>query len=436
MEPQKEKVSQVHIDVHEYMNETKNVSRATRLLWWCAGADAQLLLKSPYYDRVKYAGIGGVVLTTGVLAAFSGGYAFQTIFGAKEFAASAAEIEPSGFPFGAIVFGLIWGLIILNLDRFIVSSTGDGDGSDKITGSEILRALPRIIIALILGVCIAAPLEVRVMESEINAELQGYMKDYEEDLNAKTDVLITNQRASLEADMIPLRAELSEVEEYLESRRLELEELNRKLEEEVDGSGGSGKGGRGASYRTKKANIEKLESELEKKRAEMSLRTSSLMAAIAQKQQDIDQLEEKRKRQYLENEQRARNQDGLVRRIRLAHDISLTISVMLTLLILAIELGPIFFKMMLVKGTYDYLKENMKERVKAQHGIVKQVYFAPNDRSGFIVQDHRYLEVDRDIHSTRQKIEVQKELDKKVIDHYKNEQSGKIDEDPSAFYES
>ncbi|MEY4951228.1 MAG: hypothetical protein RL698_3439, partial [Pseudomonadota bacterium] len=38
----------------------------TRLLWHSAGADAQLLQRCPESDRVKYQGIGGVVLTTGV----------------------------------------------------------------------------------------------------------------------------------------------------------------------------------------------------------------------------------------------------------------------------------------------------------------------------------------------------------------------------------
>jgi len=45
-------------------------SRFTRFLWWCSGADSVLLKISPMKDRVKYAGIGGIVLCTGVLAAF------------------------------------------------------------------------------------------------------------------------------------------------------------------------------------------------------------------------------------------------------------------------------------------------------------------------------------------------------------------------------
>ncbi|MEY3591793.1 MAG: hypothetical protein RLZZ38_761, partial [Bacteroidota bacterium] len=43
----------------------KEVSKVTQFLWWCAGADAYFLSKAPMQDRVKYAGIGGIVLCTG-----------------------------------------------------------------------------------------------------------------------------------------------------------------------------------------------------------------------------------------------------------------------------------------------------------------------------------------------------------------------------------
>ena len=52
----------------------------TKKLWWCAGADEYFLMRSPKQDRVKYAGIGGIVLCTGALAVFSGGFAFYTAF--------------------------------------------------------------------------------------------------------------------------------------------------------------------------------------------------------------------------------------------------------------------------------------------------------------------------------------------------------------------
>jgi len=175
-----------------------NVWRPTKFLWWCAGADAYFLSKAPMQDRVKYAGIGGIVLCTGLLAAFSGGFAFYTIFGPKNNAIN--DATSIGTNFGSIIFGIIWGLIILNLDRFIVSSTGKGDGTDKVTIKELGQALPRIIIALILGFAISAPLEIKILESEIDAELSAFQKEHEEKLNDQTDILFKQKVAELEKD--------------------------------------------------------------------------------------------------------------------------------------------------------------------------------------------------------------------------------------------
>lgn len=115
-----------------------------RFLWWCAGADPLILRHSSYSDHVKYQGIGGVVLATAVLAFISMGFAIYTIF------------DHLG---AAIFIGIIWALIILNLDRFIVSSTGKGDGDSSISKEEFVNALPRLLMAIALGITISAPLE-------------------------------------------------------------------------------------------------------------------------------------------------------------------------------------------------------------------------------------------------------------------------------------
>ena len=62
--------------------------------------------------------------------------------------------------------------------------------------------------------------------------------------------------------------------------------------------------------------------------------------------------------------------DGLLERIKLAHHIAgFWISLFITLLFMAIEMTPIFFKLMLVKSPYDFLKENVEELMKAEQGI-------------------------------------------------------------------
>ena len=56
-----------------------------RFLWWCAGAHQKLLKKFPS-EYSKYAGLGGVILATFILASLSGGYAVHSVFGNPKYA--------------------------------------------------------------------------------------------------------------------------------------------------------------------------------------------------------------------------------------------------------------------------------------------------------------------------------------------------------------
>ena len=75
-------------------------------LWWCAGAH-QALLKDHPSEHTKYAGLGGVVLATFALASLSAGYAIFSVFNNWIW---------------AVAFAVLWGLIIFNFDRFLVST--------------------------------------------------------------------------------------------------------------------------------------------------------------------------------------------------------------------------------------------------------------------------------------------------------------------------
>jgi hypothetical protein len=133
----------------------KKPSSSTKFLWWCAGADEKILQYSSYSDHVKYVGIGGVVLATGFMAALSMGFAIHTIFETWWI---------------TITIALAWAIIVFNLDRFIVSSTGKGDGDSSISLSELGNATPRLIMAILLGLTISAPLETKIFSKEIERE--------------------------------------------------------------------------------------------------------------------------------------------------------------------------------------------------------------------------------------------------------------------------
>src|SRR5882757_4744150 len=88
------------------LGEKKKKPRESHFLWWCAGAYQDLLKDCPS-EQTKYAGLGGVILATFVLAALSAGYAIYSVFNAMLW---------------AVGFAVVWGLIIFNFDRFLVAT--------------------------------------------------------------------------------------------------------------------------------------------------------------------------------------------------------------------------------------------------------------------------------------------------------------------------
>jgi hypothetical protein len=157
--------------------ETPESSKVMRLLWAAAGGDRYILERATYSDQIKYMGLGGIVFATGAMAALAGGYAFYTIFAPKSLEGELID-SPIHYLM-AIFFGLIWGLIIFNIDRFIVTSTGKGDGTEKITWDEFKGAIPRIIMGIIIAITISKPIEIRMFQTEIQSELIKRKADQE-----------------------------------------------------------------------------------------------------------------------------------------------------------------------------------------------------------------------------------------------------------------
>jgi hypothetical protein len=187
--------------------------RITRFLWSCAGADPDILARCPYTDSVKFQGVGGVVLATSVLAFASGSYAFYTVFEPKTGTALARELHGPTVAM-AVAAGLVWGLVIFNIDRFIVSSTGKGDGTERVTLREIGQAIPRLVMAVLLGVVISAPLEIRILKPEIDAQLELEQNEYLAQLNAHSQQMFQAAKDELRAKLAAATERLDERESY------------------------------------------------------------------------------------------------------------------------------------------------------------------------------------------------------------------------------
>ncbi|WP_345954478.1 DUF4407 domain-containing protein [Mucilaginibacter sp. PAMB04168] len=144
--------------------------KVTRFFWFCSGAHIETLKKYPI-EHNKYVGIGATIFFTALFASLSGGYAMYFVFSGNPIA-----------PVFAILFGLIWGLAIFNMDRYIVSSINK-QGS---TNQQILQATPRILLAIMIGMVISRPLELKIFDKEIRNKLKdAYLKGQ----NRKIDTL-------------------------------------------------------------------------------------------------------------------------------------------------------------------------------------------------------------------------------------------------------
>jgi len=132
------------------------MKKVTRFFWFCSGAHVDTLKKYPI-EHNKYVGIGATIFFTALFASLSGGYAMYFVFSGSAFAV--------GF---AILFGLIWGTAIFNMDRYIVSSIN----KEGTTNQQILQASPRILLAIMIGVVISRPIELKIFDKEIRGKLK------------------------------------------------------------------------------------------------------------------------------------------------------------------------------------------------------------------------------------------------------------------------
>ncbi len=343
---------------------------------FCAGIDPTILAKCPS-DENKYIGIGATVLFTGILAFFSAGYALYTVFDSWFF---------------AVVFGLVWGAMIFNLDRYIVSSMKK-QGS---WFSDFTIAIPRLLMAVLLALVISKPLELKIFEKEINAELlqmeQEVFKNQEDLVKSRYDSQITDYQS----DIVVLKGEIA-------VKTQERDTLERMAIQEADGTGGSGKHNLGPIYRTKKAAADNAQSELDNLLA-MNL------PLIAEKEKSINELTAKVSDEItnLDREKyggMAARMEALDRLGQNSKAIYLA-NIFIMLLFISIETAPIFVKLISSRSPYDYLLDEHEHIFKMSH--LEKTTLLENAVTEKVTFDSQIAQ-----HRTNARIDAEKDL----VDH-------------------
>jgi hypothetical protein len=192
---------------------------------FCSGAAKGYLKRSPS-EHNKYIGIGATVFFTAVFAFLASAYALFTVF--ENY-------------FISIGFGLIWGSMIFNLDRYIVSSM-------KKTGKiwqEWGMAIPRLILATLLAVVISRPLELKIFQPEIEEELILMKEEIRLEQENAVQKRYSDGLQKLEAEWMATQA-------IADSARYRRDKLASMAMQEADGTGGSMQKNLGPIFKVKK----------------------------------------------------------------------------------------------------------------------------------------------------------------------------------------
>jgi hypothetical protein len=282
-------------------------------------------------EQNKYAGIGATVFFTAVMAFIAASYALFTVFDNV---------------YTAVFFGLVWGFLIFNLDRFIVSTIKKRDHFLD----EFIQASPRIVLAIIIAIVISKPLEIKIFQKEIETVL----------LKEKNEMSIANKNQVsnfFKNDVDKNKAEIDSLKSAITKKEKEVASLYNSYITEAEGTAGTKKMGKGPIYKEKREahdlaskQLDSLKAPNAKIIADKELKSKSLQA-------DLD-------KKVSETQPVIDGFDGLMARINALNKLPWLPSFFIMLLFLAIETSPIFAKLLSPKGEYDFKQEDAEMAIK------------------------------------------------------------------------
>jgi hypothetical protein len=212
-----------------------------------SGARPDVLAAAPG-ARAKFVALGGVLLSTGALALVSMAFAVHMALGVW-------------WPF-AVLIGLGWAFVVINLDRMLLV----GMAHDSSLKRNLILAVPRVGLALVLGIVIATPLTMQVFSKEIDTEIvtmqaeQGdayrasladdarfaHLPELESRIAQQESIVASGGRT--DDGLAIVRAEVTAHQAALDAELATARELETRAQCELDGSCGTGDAGTGQAY--------------------------------------------------------------------------------------------------------------------------------------------------------------------------------------------
>lgn len=423
---------------------------ARTMLALIAGARPELAEQSG--DLTKQAAMGGVLCSTALVAGVSAFFALS-------------DTLHLAWP-AALGASLVWALVILNLDRMlIVSMNGMHDLKLKLAA-----AVPRLVLAVVIGAVVSTPLTLRIFAPEIDAQLQimhaQQIGTTSNTLNsAYADIpSLQNQVANLQAIIsgkqhpaISDDPDVKSAQAAYDAAEQDYQNAQNLAQCELNGTCGSDHAGDGQAYRlqqaTADADKQKADGANRALQAAQSKASSNLAATTARQVADArQQLPTVQNKLAVEQaEKQAADQEavaadnansGLLSQLQALdtitanHPIALIAHLMLFLLFLLIELLPVVVKLLSTLGppsAYDdliaqqeaHVKQAKRRELEEERRRVEARAQAQRE-----VADHQLADqVKRAKQATAQLAEVQAKIASKSIETWAELAKSRVDKE-------
>ncbi|WP_091326547.1 DUF4407 domain-containing protein [Geodermatophilus ruber] len=415
-----------------------------------SGANRDVLRDAPK-ERTKQVAMGAVLLSTAAIAAVSASYALHL---ALHF----------WWPF-AVLGGVAWGLVILNLDRWLVVSTP----RLKTKLGTIAMALPRVLLAVLIGAVISTPLTLAVFSAEISTEVQVMAAEDEAAFNDQLE------RDSRYGRLPEMREQITDLERELREDPTEADvnsdpavaDLQRRLDEvtrqyneaaaavqcEIDGTCGTGVPGIAAAAEQKIAERDRLRAErddlsrqieelkpqvVEQRQQQDERENADAQADLADLRADLADIEEQRAREIADHRAAVGDSDGILARLAALGRISdadpvlHTAHLLLFLFMTALECLPIIFKTMLAlapPSLYERLVSLEEEKVEQRIRLRLQTEYEEAEtlaRSALAAAEARAARtLEAESRATGMVLDAQLDVTRDGVHRWRDEQLGR-----------
>lgn len=143
-----------------------------RFALWLSGADPVILKDCgplANTERIRFAGLGALILVPAVLGGFAMSYAISTL---------------TRNPVIYVLAGLVWGLIVLAIDRYLVSTLT----KSALPGQRrFVPVLARLVFAVLVGIAVAHPMVLLWFNDSISQTIAENRRDAVQDRQVQAD---------------------------------------------------------------------------------------------------------------------------------------------------------------------------------------------------------------------------------------------------------